>query len=142
MRAEKYEQFISDGIEDEQVRIGACEKIVWAIKSKFFDTLISGRNRASERGWNATWHLKLSDIEDKKKRGIYAFKLVKRVLSKHKHKFESLFQYKRDADEDSESVEDSPDEPTMKCMRPLSQWRERDDCKMISEYSIISTGNK
>ena len=38
MRAEKYEQFISDGMEDDQARIRAHEKIVWAIKSKFFDT--------------------------------------------------------------------------------------------------------
>ena len=38
MRAEKYEQFISDGMEDEQARIRAHGKIVWAITSKFFDT--------------------------------------------------------------------------------------------------------
>ena len=57
---------------------------------------------------------------------------MKGVLPKHKQKCESLFQYK-DSDEDSESVEDSPDEPPMKRMRPFPHWRERTDCKMMFE---------
>ena len=59
------------------------------------------------------------DIEDKMERGTDALKAVKRVLPKHKQKFESLFQYKEDEDEDSENVEDPPDEPPMKRMRPF-----------------------
>ena len=59
------------------------------------------------------------DIEDKTEKGIDAFKAVKRVLPKYKQNFESLFQYKEDTDEDSESVEDTPDEPPMTRMRPF-----------------------
>ena len=61
----------------------------------------------------------LLDIEDKTEKGTDAFKAVKRVLPKHKQKFESLFQYKEDAYEDSESVEDTPNEPPVKRMRPF-----------------------
>ena len=61
----------------------------------------------------------LLDIEDKTEKWVAAFKAVKRVLPKHKQKFESLFQYKEEEDEDSERMEDPPDEPPMKRMRPF-----------------------
>ena len=117
MRAEKYEQFISDGMEDDQARIRAHEKIVWAIKSKFFDTYSRFLEETVLLKEDETHQDILLDIEDKTEKGIDAFKAAKRVLPKHKQKFESLFQY--DADKDSESVEDTPDEPPMKCMRPF-----------------------
>ena len=117
MRAEKYEQFISDGMEDERARIRAHdEKIVWAIKSKFFDTCSRFLEETVLLKGDETHQDILLDIEDKTEKGIDAFKAVKRVLPKHKQKFESLFQYKEDEDE---SVEDTPDEPPMKRMRPF-----------------------
>ena len=119
MRAEKYEQFISDGMEDEQARIRAHEKIIWAIKSKFFDTYSRFLEETVPLKEDETHQDILLDIEDKTEKGIDAFKAVKRVLPKHKQKFESLFQYKEDTYEDSESVEDTPNEPPVKRMRPF-----------------------
>ena len=86
MRAEKYEQFISDGMEDEQARIRAYEKIVWAIKSKFFDTYSRFLEETVLLNEDETYQDILLDIEDKTERGIDAFKAVKRVLLKHRKK--------------------------------------------------------
>ena len=115
-------------MEDEQTKKGAYEKIVWAIKSKFFDTYSRFLEETVLLKEDGTHQDTLLDIEDKTERGIDTFKAVKRVLAKHKHKFESLFQYK-DADQNSESVEDTPDEPPMKRMRPFPHRRKRDDVK-------------
>ena len=49
------------------------------------------------------------DIEEKTEEGMDAYKALK-----HKHKFESLFEYDADADEDSERLEDSDDQPPVK----------------------------
>ena len=87
MRAEKYEQFISDGMEDEQARIRAHGKIVWAIKSKFFDTYSRFLEETSLLQKEDETHQDiLLDIEDKTEKGIDAFKPMKRVLTKHKQK--------------------------------------------------------
>ena len=113
---------------------GAYEKIVWAIKSKFFDTYSRFLEETVLLKEDETHQDILLDVQDKPEKGIYryiTFKAVKRVLPKHK--FESLFQYKEDADEDFERMEDTPDEPPMKRMRPFPHWRKRDDCKMMYE---------
>ena len=41
------------------------------------------------------------------RRGLDSRKAVKRVLSKHKHQFESLFEYKSDDEDDSDTDADS-----------------------------------
>ena len=63
----------------------------------------------------------LAGIVEKTERGMDAYKAVMRVLPKHKHKFESLFVYRSDADKDSECVEDSDDQPPVKRMRPSEE---------------------
>ena len=60
----------------------------------------------------------IADIEEKMRRGLDTSKAVKRVLPKHKHHFESLFEYKSDDedayDSDSDSLEDVLDQPPAK----------------------------
>ena len=59
------------------------------------------------------------------RRGLDSRKAVKRVLPKHKHHFESLFEYKSDADvndSDSDSLEDVLDQPPAKRMGPFPSY--------------------
>ena len=45
----------------------------------------------------------IADIEEKMRWGLHSSKAVKRVLSKHKHQFESLFKYKSGDEDDSDT---------------------------------------
>ena len=86
---------------------------------------------------NETHQDTLADIEEKTERGMDAYKAVRRVLPKHKHKFESLFEYEADADEDSEGVED--DQQPAKRMRPSSESEEETESEEEDEDAEVST---
>ena len=51
----------------------------------------------------------MSDIEEKVEEGMDIRKAVKRVLPKHKHKFESLFEFDPDVVEDDNQESDGHD---------------------------------
>ena len=51
-------------------------------------------------------------------------KIVMRVLPKHKHELESLFEYNENADEDYEGLEDSDKRPPVKRMCPSESEEE------------------
>ena len=85
------------------------------IKSNFFDTYEEFLEATIQLDEDNTHQEIIADIEEKMRRGLDTRKAVKRVLSKHKHHFESLFQYKSDGeddnDTDADSVEDGLDQP-------------------------------
>ena len=133
MRLEKYEKYIAEGMEDELARKGAYEKIVPTIKRNFFDTYGTFLENTVLLKEDETHQDILGDIEEKTERGMDAYKAVKRVLPKHKHKFESLFEYDADADEDSEGLEDSDDQPPAKRMRPSESEEENSESEEEDE---------
>ena len=53
----------------------------------------------------------MADIDEKTEKGMDLDMAVKRVLPKHKHKFESLFEYDPALDEESDSDEANDDDP-------------------------------
>ena len=60
-------------------------------------------------------------------RGLDSRKAVKRVLSKHKHQFESLFEYKSDDEVDSDTDADSlKDKTTVTSIAPFEETEGRD----------------
>ena len=60
------------------------------------------------------------------RRGLDSCKAVKRVLPKHKHQFESLFEYKLDdeddSDTDADSFEDGLDQSPAKRTGPFPSY--------------------
>ena len=54
----------------------------------------------------------IDDIEEYMRWGLDSSKAVKRVLPKHKHQFESLFEYKSDDEDDSNTDADSLEDKT------------------------------
>ena len=78
-------------------------------------TLLTPTRNSWKQPYN--WRI-IADIEEKMRRGLDTSKAVKRVLPKHKHHFESLFEYKSDDedanDSDSDSLEDVLDQPPAK----------------------------
>ena len=67
----------------------------------------------------------MTDIEEKMRRCLDSYKAVKRVLPKHKHQFESLFEYKSDDEDDSDIDVDSLEDGL-------------DHCQPREEYGPIS----
>ena len=53
-------------------------------------------------------------------------KLWKRVLPKHKHQFESLFEYKSDDEDDSDTDADSLEDKTTVTIAPFEETEGRD----------------
>ena len=85
-------------MEDDLARKEAYEKIVWTIKRNFFETYWTFLEDTLLLKEDENHQDILADIVEKTERGMDAYKAVMRVLPKHKHKFESLFVYKADAD--------------------------------------------
>ena len=100
------------------LREKAYERTLWATKSNFFDTYEEFLEATVQLEEDDAHQEIIADIEEKKRRGLDTSKAVKRVLPKHKHHFESLFEYKSDVedfnDTDSDSLEDVLDQPPAK----------------------------
>ena len=122
-RTEKYEKYVGAGMSEQQARDKAYERTLWAAKSNFFDTCEESLEAIVQLEEDDTHQEIIANIEEKMRKDLDSRKAVKRVLHKHKHHFESLFEYKsgdEDAnDSDSNSLEDVLDHPHTKHMGPL-----------------------
>ena len=98
-RTEKYEKYVGAGMSEEQAREKAYGRPLWATKSNFFDTYEEFLEATVQLEEDDTHQEIIADIEEKMRRGLNIRKAVQRVLPKHKHPFENLFEYKSD-DED------------------------------------------
>ena len=83
---------------EQKAREKAYERTLWAAKSNFFDTYEEFLEATVQLEKDDTHQEIIADIEEKMRRGLDSRKAVKRVLPKHKHHFESLFEYKPDDD--------------------------------------------
>ena len=89
---------------------------------------IPGSNRTARRQDDGTHQQIIADIEEKLRRGLDSdtLKAVKRVLPKHKHHFENLFEYKSDdeddSDTDADSLEYGLDQPPAKRTGPFPSY--------------------
>ena len=117
-RTEKYEKYVGEGMSEQQAREKAYERTLWPTKGNFFDTYEEFLEATVQLEEDDTHQEIIADIEEKMRRGLDTSKTVKRVLPKHKHHFESLFEYKSDDedanDSDSYSLEDVLDQPPAK----------------------------
>ena len=125
-RTEKYEKYVGAGMSEQQAREKAYERTLWATKSNFFDTYEEFLEATVQLEEDDTHQEIIADIEEKMRRDLDTSKAVKRVLPKHKHHFESLFEYKSDDedanDSDSDSLEDVLYQPPAKRMGPFPSY--------------------
>ena len=103
-RTEKFEKYLKDDMAEYRVREKAYTRTVWAIKNDFLDSFGTFLEQK-----DTTYQDILSDIEEKVEGGMNVRKAVKRVLPKHKHKFESLFEFDPDVVEDDNQESDGHD---------------------------------
>ena len=74
--------------------------------------------------------------------GLHSSKAVKRVLSKHKHQFESLFEYKSDDEDDSNTdAENLEDKTTVTIQLRLKKLR-AETSKVNCIIIIVNPGFK
>ena len=141
-RTEKYEKYVGAGMSEQQAREKAYERTLWATKSNFFHTYEEFLEATVQLEEDDTHQEIIADIEEKMRRGLDTSKAVKRVLPKHKHHFESLFEYKLD-DEDandsySDSLEDVLDQPPSKRMGPFPSYWRHSDTYLAKDYFLCT----
>ncbi len=123
-RNRKYQKYLDeDNVDDARAREKAYAKTLWAIKGHFFDSLETFLIQTVQLRDDDAFQDIVADIDEKTEKGMDLNKAVKRVLPKHKHKFESLFEF--DPEEDEEDEEDADNEeadpapPSMGFYKPL-----------------------
>jgi hypothetical protein len=107
MRGEKYEKYIAEGMDDELAKEKANMKILWAVKRYFFESYETFLALGIHLKDDDTHQEIMDDIEEKIDNGVSEGKAIKRVIAKHRAKFEGIFQ--REEDEEMEDTEDSDD---------------------------------
>ena len=108
-RTEKFEKYLKDDMSEDRAREKAYARTLWAIKNDFFDSFGTFLEHIQLIQKDQTYQDILSDIEEKVEEGMDVRKAVKRVLPKHKHKFESLFEFDPDLVEDDNTESDGHD---------------------------------
>ena len=106
-RTDKYEKYVGEGMAEQRAKEKAFERTLWATKSNFFNTYEEFLEATVQLEDDDSHQEIIADIEEKMRRGLDSRKAVKRVLPKHKHQFESLFEYKSDDEDDSGTDADS-----------------------------------
>ena len=104
-RTEKFEKYVGAGMAEQRAREKALERTLWATISNFFETYEEFLEATVWLEDDGTHQEIIANIEEKIRRGLDSHKAVKRVLPKHKHQFESLFEYKSDDEDDSGTMQ-------------------------------------
>ena len=103
MREEKYEKYINEGMENEQAKEKAFIKTSWAAKRVFFKQFGVFLWNYIQLTDDDTYQEMIDDIEEKINKDIDISKAIKGVIVKHKSKFDGLFQYDDEQEEEMES---------------------------------------
>ena len=104
-RAEKYEKYINQNMNEEEAKEKAHLKTVWAVKRIFFDhykTFLSLNLHLKD---DDTHQDIMAELEEKTDQGMNIGKALKRSMAKHRSKFDGLFEYDEDEEEDEQEDE-------------------------------------
>ena len=102
LRNEKYTKYISKSMSEEEAKENAHIKVLWAVKRIFFDhySYFLRHNLYLEED-DINQEI-LSDIKDRVENGMGVRKAVQRVLARHGTKFDVIFEYQKEDEDDSE----------------------------------------
>ena len=105
LRDEKYQKYISEGMEEEDAKEKSHVKLLWAVKRIFFDLYSKFLQQNVYLG-EADINLEImSDLTDRLENGMDFRKAVQRVLARHGSQFEGLFQYQDENEDDDDDEE-------------------------------------
>ena len=102
---QKYEKYLREGADEVRARKKAHDKTLWEIKDDFFHNLEIFLIQTAQLRDDDAFQEIMTDIDEKIEGGMELTKAVRRTLSKHKHQFESLFEYS-ESEESDDSMED------------------------------------
>ena len=101
---DKYEKYMNEGMSEELAKEKADMKTSWAVKRIFFNNYEDFLSHYINLKDDETHQEIEYDLEKKVKQGMDINKALKRVMPKHRAKFDGLFQY---GEEENEEEEDS-----------------------------------
>ena len=105
-RDKKYEKYINEGMDEEDAREKAHEKILWLVKRIFFDHYTTYLSQNLHLKDNEIHQEIMDDLEEKTDKGMDVDRSIKKTMVQHKAKFDQLFEY----DETEEEEEDEEEE--------------------------------
>ena len=107
MRDQKFEKYIAEGMDEDEAREKAHEKLLWSIKKHFFDSLTNFMSDYLRLKDDETFQLMLNDIEEKlEEKGKDTDVTLRRVIRRFKSKFDGLFEEGEDIDNEEEELSD------------------------------------
>lgn len=107
MRNEKYQKYVSTGMDEDQAREKAHVKTLWAVKRIFFDHLKTFIGLSIHLGPDDTFQEIMNDVDVMVDKGLPLRPTLKRVVARYQSQFDSLFQYDDgESDEESEEMEE------------------------------------
>ncbi|XP_063968459.1 uncharacterized protein LOC135157287 [Lytechinus pictus] len=105
LRDEKYQKYISEGMEEEDAKEKAHVKLLWAVKRIFFDLYSKFLQQNISLGEADVNHEIVSDLKERLENGMEFQKAVQRVLARHGPQFDGLFQFQDGGDDDDDDEE-------------------------------------
>ena len=98
IRNEKYEKYVSEGMQEDQAKQKAHMKTLWAVKRIFFNTYKDFLSSYLHLKDNDTHREIVENLEEKVNNGMEVNKALDRVIPKHQAIFDGLFQDYGDSD--------------------------------------------
>lgn len=106
IRNEKYQKYIQQGMSEEQAKEKAYMKTLWALQKVFFNKYMLYLWSDVYLKEDETHNEIVDDLEYKLEAGMDISKALKRVVAKHRHKFDELFLYDKDEVERMEAEDE------------------------------------
>ncbi len=147
-RNRKYQKYLEEDADDARARQKAYAKTLLAIKGHFFDYMETFLIQTVQLRDDDALQDIVADIDEKTEKGMDLNKAVKKVLPKHKHKFESLFEFDpeeedEEEEEDADNEEADPAPPSMgfykplETPRPFARARKREAIKYMTKVAHL-----
>ena len=90
---EKHENYIANGMDEDQAEDKANRKTLWAVKRIFFDNYKDFLSSYLHLENNETHQVILADFKEKIEKGLAVDKALDRVMAKHHAEFLGFFQH-------------------------------------------------
>ena len=115
-RAEKYEKYINQGMDEDEAKEKTYEKTLWLVKRIFFDNYLTFLSLNFHLKDDDTHQELMAELEEKTDEGVDIDKALKRIMGRYRPKFDNLFHYDvpheveaKNEDEETKRTEDSDD---------------------------------
>lgn len=109
-RAEKYEKYINQGMDEDEAKEKAHEKTLWLVKRIFFDNYLTFLSLNFHLKDDDTHQELMAELEEKTDEGVDIDKALKRIMGRYRSKFDNLFDYNEPDDFEAENEDEETEE--------------------------------